>query len=81
MPNCANGYPTKEQNKEYYWQNKEMINQKCKQYYQKNREQRLAYFKTKKHCELCDVDVNTNHWSRHLKTKKHKNNFDDWIWD
>ena len=43
-----------------------------KQYYIKNRERLLAYSLSKKKCLICDRSYHISHFSRHLKTKKHK---------
>ena len=48
---------------------------KEKEKYYRNREKKLAYFKTYSQidvkCEVCDCTIRKCRWSRHQKTQKH----------
>jgi hypothetical protein len=46
-----------------------------KKYYIKNKDKLLAYSLSKKKCLVCNRHYHISHFARHLKTTKHKSNF------
>jgi hypothetical protein len=78
-----------EKKKEYYNENKEKINEKKKEYYNENKEklaekkkeyreankEKIAERKAKKvRCECCNIEMRTDSWLIHTRTKKHITN-------
>jgi hypothetical protein len=71
--------------RERYWiENNECVNKKhpgrtlkesYHEWYQSNKEQKrqrdLEYRKNKKHCDVCDLDIDKQHFTRHTRSKKH----------
>ena len=70
----------KERKKQYYEENKEEKKELNKQYREANKEQIKERKKEKgsilKKCEICNCEIRTDYFTKHLKTILHKNNLD-----
>jgi hypothetical protein len=64
----------KEHTKQYYEDNKEQIKEHTKQYYEDNKEILKEKKSVLKKCELCNCEIRTDNFNKHLKSVKHKNN-------
>ena len=59
-----------EKYRERYNTNKEKQQEKWKKYYDKMKDEKVE-------CELCNCQISKLKWSRHLETKKHRNNLEN----
>jgi hypothetical protein len=61
---------------------KETIKQKKKQYNYEHKEQMNQYYQAHKHdyfCIYCKMYFTKSHYKRHITTKLHEQNYDDYI--
>jgi group I intron endonuclease len=69
---CIPTRTTQENNKDYYANNKDKINERKKEHYENNKDK----MKEKVKCEVCDCEVRKGDFTKHKKTQKHKDNMD-----